>query len=449
MMRIAFLTTTFYGAILPILAYPFWGIVFFVWISIFRPEQLAWGETFGRLHLLVAVATFISWLVNQRQSRHHGLSRVPIQVWLMLALYAASLIVTLVAVDPDVSWEFSTILGKALLFGFLLSRLVDRPSRVQWYVRTVALAAGLLALWAIFQYHAGNERLENIGTALPDSNVFAITLVMLSPMVVHIARFDRGLWRLTGFAMTAFMLVAVILSQSRSAFLSLATVGVLLILLARKRALALAAVGLAGLALLYTAPDVWWERMHTITFEQQDMDGSAFNRIILWEIGMRVFEANPVAGVGLEGFSNAKEALAEEYRPQIDPVSHMMIFGRYRVVHNTYVNWLAEGGLVLFTPFLLFLLSGIIVPLPRPPEGASREILAVWQAGRGIPIGILGFSVGAFFLNANYNELFYWQVVLAGVVRVVLRLELAAAAETAEEPATPPEIAAAPAPATT
>jgi O-antigen ligase len=178
------------------------------------------------------------------------------------------------------------------------------------------------------------------------------------------------------------------------------------------------------------------------------MDGSAFNRIILWEIGMRVFEANPVTGVGLEGFSNAKEALAEEYRPQIDPVSHMMIFGRYRVVHNTYVNWLAEGGLVLFTPFLLFLLSGIIVPLPRPREGASREILAVWEAGRGIPIGILGFSVGAFFLNANYNELFYWQVVLAGVVRVVLRLELAAAAETPEEPVAPPETASTPAPAT-
>ncbi len=443
-MRIAFLTTTFYGAILPILAYPFWGILFFAWITIFRPEQLAWGQTFGRLHLLVALATFISWLVNRGQSRFPGLRRVPVQVWLMAWFYTGTLLVTLAATDPGTSWEYSTVIGKALLFGFLLSRLVDRPSRVRAYVRTVALAAGLLALWAIFQYRAGNTRLEDIGTALPDSNAFAITLVMLAPMVVHLARFEAGLWRVAGVAMTAFMLVAVILSQSRSAFVSLATVGLLLVLLARRRLAAFAAVAVAGLGLLAAAPDVWWERMQTLTFEQQEMDGSAFNRLILWEIGMRIFEAHPLTGVGLDGFSGAKEAMAREYETQIDPLSHFMIFGRYRVVHNTYVNWLAEGGLVLFAPFLCFLLSGVLVPLPRPPDEAPRELRAVWEVGRGIRIGIVGFSVGAFFLNLNYNELFYWQVALAGAVRAVLAVEREA---VAAPPAEAPEAAGAPAPA--
>ncbi|HTU02057.1 MAG TPA: O-antigen ligase family protein [Candidatus Sulfotelmatobacter sp.] len=420
-MRILFLTTAFYAAVLPILAYPFWGLCYFLWITIFRPEQLAWGETFGHLHLLVAVVTLISWVINSRDSRIPGLRQVPIQVWLMLLIYGATAVVSLTARYPDESWYYSGVLGKVFFMAFLISRLVDRPSRLRTYVRTVGLASGLLAYWAILQYTEGNVRLEGLGTALPDSNLLADTLVMLTPMVLATAKTDTGRWRIMGFGLTGGLILAILLSHSRGAFLSLCVMGVFIVLQSRRKILA-GVTALVVAALLFAiTPESVFQRVDTITTDEQQMDTSASARVVLWGIGMQIFAAHPVTGVGLEGFSPAKEAYAGEYGGLPDYL-YDLIFGRYRVVHNTYVNALAEGGVALAVPFFLFLLSGMFVPLPRPTR-ASPEAEGVFEIGRGIRVGILAFCVGAFFINANYTELLYWQVILAGVARMILKAE--------------------------
>ena len=425
-MRIAFLTFAFYGLILPILVNPFWGIVYFLFISILRPEQLAWGETFGRLHLLVALVTIVSWLMNSKSSEVRGLQKMPLPVWLMGGVYLATILATLTAYDPDVSAEFSSRIGKALLFGFLVSRLVDRHSRIQRLIRTITLAAGALTAWGIQQFRVGNVRLEGLSSAFSDSNVFALTMAMLVPMVIAAARHDTRPWKLLGFSSSGFMLMAIVLSHSRGALLALLSIAVTALIQSRRLKMALSILGIAGL-LAVLAPATWWQRMDTITVDEGEMDQSAHIRVLLWNVGLRVFAKHPLLGVGLENFPLAKNTVAEEFYSEFSPPNHALIFGigsNYDyVLHNTYLNAMAEGGLVLFLPFAAFLLSGICWRLPRhknrselPKEAYASEAIAL-----GIRLGLIGFYVGAFFLNGNYIELLYWQVILAGVVVAMIR----------------------------
>ena len=59
-MRTAVLFIIYYGSVFYGIINPLFGLLFFVHITIFRPEALVWGNVmFGRLHLITAVCIII------------------------------------------------------------------------------------------------------------------------------------------------------------------------------------------------------------------------------------------------------------------------------------------------------------------------------------------------------------------------------------------------------
>ena len=72
-MRVLVLTFIYYSAALYGLLNPVFGLLFFIHITIFRPEALVWGNTaFGRLHLITAFFVLAGYLINIKKykSKH-------------------------------------------------------------------------------------------------------------------------------------------------------------------------------------------------------------------------------------------------------------------------------------------------------------------------------------------------------------------------------------------
>jgi O-antigen ligase len=118
------------------------------------------------------------------------------------------------------------------------------------------------------------------------------------------------------------------------------------------------AAGVA-IAMISTQTGEFAERMASVTRYSQD--ASIVDRFEFWRRGWEIFRANPVFGVGLNGF---------ESRVGQTP-------------HNSFIQILAEGGIVNFTLFAVIFLRSIIVSkrclsMRRGDENARGIVLAVF-----------------------------------------------------------------------
>ena len=84
-MRIAVLFILYYSSAVYGFFNPLYGLLFFVHITIFRPESLAWGTpVFGRLHLMTAIVALLGYFVRKGQGvqsagRWGGYRSTPVQ----------------------------------------------------------------------------------------------------------------------------------------------------------------------------------------------------------------------------------------------------------------------------------------------------------------------------------------------------------------------------------
>jgi len=150
----------------------------------------------------------------------------------------------------------------------------------------------------------------------------------------------RILVRLGGAISAFLLLVVILLTQSRGAFIGLvAGFGPAMIWSALKRpGRMLVSTAVLALVIGYTIPADVWERLagiekmtSTSTIAEADPEGSAEQRFGIQQAAWKIFLDNPVLGVGLGNYPLVNGL----YAPQLGP----------RDTHNTYLNLAAEVGL--------------------------------------------------------------------------------------------------------
>jgi O-antigen ligase len=166
--------------------------------------------------------------------------------------------------------------------------------------------------------------------------------------------------------------------------------------------------------------------------------GGGTGRLDLWTVGLRMVEAHPFAGVGTGQFP----IVSVHYllRPGLIERGDL-ILSTPKVAHNTYLNVVAELGIVggvLFAAILLFCVGCAIKAMKQfHRDGDERmEILS-----RGLIAGIGGYFVTLIFISDNYSKLLWIVFALGPVMLVIAR---AAASERATEGASPSDVLPAP-----
>lgn len=232
---------------------------------------------------------------------------------------------------------------------FLIGVAAVRTSRDLRDLHLVLLAT-ITVLAAVSYWH---YRLQGWAMPLPstynvDRNEFALTLAAFVPLfLLAVVRARRTALKCLSVISILLIIVCVIPSYSRGAFLALMAAFLLSVKLMRNRKLYCLIMFLALAAGALRISDSYLERLSSST--DYEKEASAAGRIATYKAALTMFQLAPVMGIGVGNFNeNFWDHCPEEYRVFCAPD---------KSVHNIYLQVLSETGLVGMSAFLLFLLS--------------------------------------------------------------------------------------------
>jgi len=414
-------------ALLPVMALPIGlllvrrpdiGLLMVVFIIPLEDFHTAFGlpSSFSVVKLLSLVvfgAAIVHFCVFRKLDR---LVSAP-QNWLILLFLAATVVSSLVAIDPTAALSKTFKLARVLSLYVMTIHIIRTLTDLRRVVWAVMISGLICALYGIYNYHFNPAELGPEGRItgmMGDPNVFAAAMVARLPLVLYVLMGERRVGRRVLLALTAAaLLYGIVLSGSRGGFLALVFAMGLFVIRQKHKLVTLVLILALVPLLLNIMPFHIKERVGLVPTKYDTTDTSAERRQTYLEFGLQLFRQHPVTGVGLNGFSDAYAR--SQYR-------FLQESQTKRVAHNTYLEIATGAGLLGLIPFLgLFFIS------LREVVKAAQEMAHDWflaGVANGIFAGFGGFLLAIFFLTAYWEKTLWLLVALTVVMRQLSRITL-------------------------
>lgn len=394
-----------------VLVQPFAGVLLWSWISFMNPHRLVYGMA-GEFPwaMIVFVCTLIGCLV----ANELRLPPMNVTTILILLLMVCLTLTSIAALgSPPQVWEKWEHVMKVLLGLLLTMSLLTTRRRIHALIWVIVISLGFYGVrGGIFTIlTGGNYRVWGPPqTVIGDNNHLAAALLVVLPLMNYLRMQSAHRAVRIGLAIAmGLTLLATVGSYSRGALLGLAAVSLLLWLRSQSKlgtGIVLAAALAAGIAFM---PQGWTDRMNSIGTYQED--ASASERLVLWDISLRLALARPLTGSGFTG---------PYQRAVVDTVAPG---GPARAVHSIWFEFLGEHGFPAFAIWLGLSMAGLwhSVRLTRMTAGRP-ELSWAHDLGRMSQASIAGYLVSGTFLSLSYWDA-YWTilVVLAASHGLVMR----------------------------
>ena len=292
----------------------------------------------------------------------------------------------------------------AVLFCFSLVGTVTNRGRLMAILGFIYLALVLTGVCAILQRLQGVEvsaaqtdlKLNagmpgRVYSTMENPNNYAEFIVLTFPvsLVFCMGIVDRR-WRTLCMASLAVPVAALLMTYSRSGWVSFALAAVVFLALWDKRLLPL--VALAGVIALPILPDSIFNRILTIG---STADSSNMYRVYIWTAGLQMLRDHGLTGIGL-GASNFISTYADYCLPQATRAAHS---------HMIYMEVWLEMGLTGLIGFLGMYLGAI--------RRAVRSLRHADSMLRRVLIACASSLVGISFQGAAEYIWFYPRVMFA------------------------------------
>ena len=360
---------------------------------------------------------FLSWFAAQAtRSRREARS-----------LLASSPVITMAVVGfvswsaISVAWAESsgTAIGStsrfvldALLFPIVFGA-IRRREHFQWIVAAFVIGAVMSALIGLLQ--SGGARLAG-GIGDPDGEA-ALLAAALMLDVGLIATLPRDSAAKTLAVIGALIMgLGLLDTGSRGGFVALAAVLVAAVLLGgrwRGRA--------AGLLLMVAiVTPVYLFVLAPSAAVQHLSSSSSSGRTDLWKVGLKMFEANPVAGVGSGNFTVA----SIHYVQQAGDITRAdLIVDVPHAAHNTYLEIIDELGVPGFLMFLTIVIGSISAALRAARIYERRGDTSFELMSRGVALAVIALLTADFFITNEYEHLLWLLLALPPALLAVARSE--------------------------
>jgi O-antigen ligase len=422
----------------------------FTMLLFFRPQDHI--RALGALHLseLTAIAGLAAMAARRLRS---GLTVVKVNAEVIAVVMLGAVIVLTIpfSIWPGGSLKvFSDIYVKIILIFALMISTLTSPRRVRQMTWVMIVASGYIAARGIFDYVRSVNLIEGdrlrgaIGGMFENPNDLALNLVtFLAPTLFIVIQDKKPSRRLFAALLAVLMLGAIVATKSRSGFLGLVAMGLVVVYYtARAKPAIVGGVLMAGLLALPVMPSSFWNRMDGIINADSDISGSRAARVRLLNQGMEVFADNPLTGIGAGQFQN---------------YSGPGIVERWRVTHNVWLQVAAELGLFGLLTFLYLVVRAytanfrvlrmLRLPRRRRGEPAAADPLGLTPGervildtnGKGMIAALVGWTVCSFFASVAFNWTFYYVLALSVAGR-----EIVTSRRPEPEPATEPSTVPAP-----
>ena len=301
--------------------------------------------------------------------------------------------------------KFTNMIMAYILVMLLLNTGVTRAQFVFVFVTlsVVAAVASLIGfMWSVLgldinpALQLGLLRRSMAWSPFGNANAFAAFIAMMLPLSLVVS-VSRGRWSYKGLARgaPAVLLLALLATGSRSGLVA-----------ASAACVAVLALGRAGIAtsskwrigaLLLGAIGVFWMLWSALDFGQLFQFGgfsehNVASRLHQWLLGLRVFQAYPIAGIGLgnvsqassQTFLNTRDFMRLPIVIKLPPIDHF---------HSTLITLVAETGILGLGSFALV----VGVSLRNVLRASRAKQFLDSRLASGVFGAIVAFMIGGLF----------------------------------------------------
>ncbi len=138
------------------------------------------------------------------------------------------------------------------------------------------------------------------------------------------------------------------------------------------------------------------------TDETLATDQSYLIRLAMIEKGLNIFEKNPIEGIGINNFSKVTGEIDFNFEGAEIIESKEEILKEGISAHNSYISFLAEGGLLLFIPMILLIFYPIIY--------FAFNFTNILEYEKAIFISMIFIAIHSWFISGLLN-VYTWFVI--------------------------------------
>ncbi len=404
---------------------------------------------------LVAVI-FVSIVANYflRTGKFSRLPEMTRTEWALLGFYLAIVVSTFVAPDKGEAFDVIIDVTKDIAIGIIL--FITLNTREKWetsvrlflIVMTVVAGLGVVKMGlGLDQTFFGLAQLSAFGQVddsgvlryggpIGESNMWGQVLSATLPIAMYRFKYERKNSRKFLMAIVALIiLLAVIYTNSRGAFVALGLVIPIILLQMKVKPLYIMMAGLALVSLFAILPENYAQRLMSLNvfFASEDefalqQDESLVGRSNQLRAGLAMFQDNLLLGVGFGNFSANYWDYAEQLGFSTIGMRASAQIARHP--HSLYVEILSETGVTGFITFSIFFyyLFAYLVHAHKKYEAlVTDSSWASWMPA--LAFSLITFLVSGLFLH---GLLFRYIWVLIGFILALLAInrDLLHAAQT-------------------
>lgn len=348
---------------------------------VFRLQGGIMAGLWDELLFIGIVATYLLHLIVKNKKINYRFTNLDIPI---LIFFAISIFLVLVnAPDLSIAIDGIRVILQYLLWYFIAVNLIKDGLTVKRILNVMIFTTGMIALYGIYQYVVGVEiptswydsRYETSVTTrvfsiIGSPNILGSLLVMMIPInLAFTVNEQRWVKKIIYFATMMAMLLCLVFTLSRGAWLAFALAAVIYALIKDKRLIIPLAVGVA--IIMVVVPQIG-DRIAYMLSPQYMISSSTGGRIARWTLAIEAIKSSPLFGVGIGRFGGAT---AMRHIP-----------GSF-YADNFYLKTFAEMGIIGFTAFLYLLYKGCIESLREIRLIKDREF---YNIGVGVFTGIIG-----------------------------------------------------------
>jgi len=326
-----------------------WVLLLFPWLDLFLRTYLPSivGSLWDEMFLIVILASV--WYYKRHENRSIVIPTNVRWPFLVLLFFSVGSIVIHVVPIP-VSVDAMRVAFQSMLFILLTMYTLDDEKRVDQFMNILIVSTLLISFYGIYEYifkvestrwrHDKDKDNFRIISIMSNPNALAGYLNMVLAFTTAFVLFLKDKkQKLIYFAASLPILLALMLTFSRGAWIAFVAMGVFYIWVWNKKwLLALPVIGAASPFIL---PDFVKNRIMKLFDPKYYEMSSEYGRIAFWKEAIAKIQENPFFGVGMGMFGDSV------------PQRHNIPFSTW--VDNHYLKMGAEIGLFGLLAFIILL----------------------------------------------------------------------------------------------
>jgi O-antigen ligase len=408
------------------------GLCAFTFLSFLELLLVTDDKSFSFLKV-AGFLLMISWLAHISTRRDKSESFVtahPQFTFVLVAFLAWAVLSSLWAEVPSQALDTASRYFQNMILFLIVYTAVRKRKHATWVAWAWLLGATVATVPAMLSPPTYEDDLTvRISGTIGDPNELAALLVAGTAFAFVLAVTTKeSVMRVVAGSAVVLFLLGIFYTVSRGGLVALGVSLIAACMLSgrwRGRAVVVASLGLATVV-IYFASFAGLDARDRVTTVQ-----GGTGRSDLWKIGWRMFEDKPITGIGSGNFPiSSIHYLLEPGAIERDE----FIVSTPKVTHNTYLQILAELGIVGLAMFLGIIGFAISCALKAARWFGRHGDTQMELLSRGMIVALVGILTADFFISEQYGKQLWLMLGLGPALYGVARRTYPAAAKKQVQP---------------